>query len=74
MQIPLSAEQSRELGGLLLSCAQVGNTMQVLRAAQWRNSLAKVGLPAPFWVVHDLGLVLTAPPDVLAPRKQLSRV
>jgi hypothetical protein len=74
MTVTISADQSRELGGLLFSCAQVGNTMQVLRAAQWRNSLSKVGLPAPFWVVHDLGLLLAAPPDVLAARPGLSRI
>ena len=30
------------------------------RAAHWRNALTKVGLPVPFWAVHDLGSLATA--------------
>jgi hypothetical protein len=71
MAVPLSSEQAREVGGLLLSCAQVENPMQVLRAAHWRNALAKVGLPVPFWVVHDLGTMLIAEPDAIGVRPAL---
>jgi hypothetical protein len=72
--IPLSSEQSREVGGLLLSGAQVENAMQVLRAAHWRNALAKVGLPVPFWVVHDLGTLLIGEPDAIGARQGLASV
>ena len=51
--------QGREIGGLLLSCVQMDNPMAVLRAAHWRNALSKVGLPVPFWAVHDLGALAT---------------
>lgn len=67
--IPLSTEQSRDIGGLLLSAAQVESPMQILRAAHWRNALVKVGLPVPFWVVHDLGMLLAAEPDALGARQ-----
>ncbi len=33
-----------------------------LRAAQWRNSLTRVGLTVPFWLVHDLGLLTVIDP------------
>ncbi|MCC6876716.1 MAG: hypothetical protein IT378_20605, partial [Sandaracinaceae bacterium] len=49
-----------EIGGLALSCVQIDNPMQTLRAAHWRNALAKVGLPVPFFAVHDLGSLATA--------------
>ncbi len=36
--------------------------MLSLRAATWRNTLTRVGLPIPFWVVHDLGILTVAEP------------
>lgn len=30
-----------------------------MRAAQWRNSLARVGVSAPLWLVHDVGMLFT---------------
>src|SRR5262249_38033188 len=65
--------QERELGGLLFSGTQVANPMQALRAAEWRNRLSRVGLPVPFWVVHDLGLLFLAPPDRIGPRTALAQ-
>lgn len=56
----LNTAQGREIGGLALSCVQVDNPMAVLRAAHWRNALTKVGLPVPFWAVHDIGMLATA--------------
>ncbi|MEZ4339385.1 MAG: hypothetical protein R3B82_22410 [Sandaracinaceae bacterium] len=63
--MPVSAQMAplptgRAIGGLALSCVQVDNPMAILRAAHWRNALAKVGLPVPFWAVHDLGMLATA--------------
>lgn len=54
-----STAQGREIGGLALSCVQIENPMAILRAAHWRNALTKVGLPVPFWAVHDLGSLAT---------------
>ena len=73
MAVSLSNEQERELGGLLFSGVQVANPMQALRAAEWRNRLARVGMPVPFWVVHDLGLLFLGPPDQLAARAGLAQ-
>ncbi len=52
----------RELGSLALSCVQVTEPMALLRAAQWRNALAKVGLGVPLFAVHDLGLLAVVDP------------
>ena len=51
--------QGRDIGGLALSCVQMDNPMAILRAAHWRNALSKVGLPVPFWAVHDIGALAT---------------
>lgn len=74
MTIPVSIEQSREIGGLLLSAVQADNPMLMVRAAQWRNTLAKVGLAVPFWAVHDLGVLLVGTPESIERRKGLSGV
>src|SRR5688572_29313428 len=34
--------------------------MLVLRAASWRNTLRRIGVHVPFFVVHDLGLLFSA--------------
>lgn len=49
----------RSIGGLALSVVQLDNPMSVMRAAHWRNALAKVGLAVPFWAVHDIGALCT---------------
>lgn len=74
MAVPLSSEQSREIGGLLLSAVQVDNPMQILRAAHWRNALTRVGLPVPFWVVHDLGTLLVGEPQAIGARHGLASI
>lgn len=66
--LPLTSEQAREIGGLFMSCVQVENPMQVLRAAHWRNALSKVGVTAPFWAVHDLGMLLVGQFDEIGAR------
>jgi hypothetical protein len=53
----------RDIGALALSVVRTDNPMVELRAAQWRNALAKVGLPVPFWAVHDLGLLAVIDPE-----------
>jgi hypothetical protein len=59
-------ETGRDVGSLALSRLRAENPMLVLRAAQWRNSLARVGLAVPFFAVHDLGLLAVADP-LMAP-------
>ena len=52
---------ARQAGTLALSHAQTGNPMALVRAAAWANTLGRLGLHLPLFVVHDLGLLLTAP-------------
>jgi hypothetical protein len=52
----------REIGSLALSCLRVEEPMAILRAAQWRNALARLGLGLPLFAVHDLGLLLVLDP------------
>lgn len=68
-----SSEALREIGGLLLSGARAETAMHLLRAAQWRNALVKVGMPVPLWVVHDVGTLLVAEPEIGA-RAEVQRV
>jgi len=60
--VPLAARlhgtaTGREIGSLALSVVRADNPMVAVRAAHWRNSLLRVGLPVPLWAVHDLGLL-----------------
>lgn len=55
-----TTEIAREIGGLALSCVRAENPMLILRAASWRNTLRRIGVHVPFFVVHDLGLLLCA--------------
>jgi hypothetical protein len=72
--ITLTTEQSRDVGGLGFSMVEADNAMLAVRAAQWRNSLAKVGLAVPFWVVHDLGLLLVHAPSELRLRRPMEKI
>jgi hypothetical protein len=49
----------RELGGLVVSRVVADNPMLMVRAAHWHNLLDGLGLGLPFFIVHDIGLLLT---------------
>ena len=62
--IPVEKHRSwlgRQAGTMVLSHAQVHNPMAPVRAAAWCNTLGRLGLHLPLFLVHDLGLLLTAP-------------
>jgi hypothetical protein len=62
--IPVEKQHSwlaRQVGTLALAHAQTGNPMALVRAAAWHNTIGRLGLHLPLFVVHDLGLLLTAP-------------
>jgi hypothetical protein len=61
-----TAVVQRELGGLVFSRVLTDNPMVMVRAAHWYNLLDGLGLGLPFFLVHDLGLLLTQPPTKLA--------
>ena len=50
-----------ELASLTFSRVVSGNPMVMVRAAHWHNLLDGLGLGLPFFLVHDLGLLLTQP-------------
>ena len=54
---PVTVE--RELGSLTFSRVIVENPMLMVRAAHWHNLLDGLGLGLPFFLVHDIGLLLT---------------
>lgn len=63
MPIPQGLARSwlaRQVGTLALSHVRVPNQMSVVRAATWHNLLAGMGVYLPLFVVHDLGVLLTA--------------
>lgn len=49
----------RELASLSFSRVVSDNPMVLVRAAHWHNLLDGLGLGLPFFLVHDLGLLLT---------------
>lgn len=51
----------RELASLTFSRVITENPMVLVRAAHWHNLLDGLGLGLPFFLVHDLGLLLTQP-------------
>jgi hypothetical protein len=72
-----SAQQflAYQMGTLAYSQVQTPNPMSFVRAAAWHNMLARLGLHVPFFLVHDLGLLLTGGAGQggpqIAPRAQL---
>jgi hypothetical protein len=63
--VPIPPDMQRsylglQVGSLLLSRVSVPNPMGVVRAASWHNHMLRLGLPLPLFVVHDLGLLMTA--------------
>jgi hypothetical protein len=52
---------ARQVGTLVLSHVKVQNPMAAVRAAAWANRMGRLGVHLPFFVVHDLGTLLTAP-------------
>ncbi|MCA9669924.1 MAG: hypothetical protein KC503_30220 [Myxococcales bacterium] len=62
--MPIPADQrrsylARQVGTLELSRVGHPNPMALVRAASWHNSLLRLGVPLPLFIVHDLGLLLT---------------
>ena len=56
----------RELASLTFSRVISENPMVMVRAAHWHNLLDGLGLGLPFFLVHDLGLLLTQPLSQIA--------
>jgi hypothetical protein len=64
MPIPADRRRTplaRQVGGLALAHLRLDNPMAAVRAATWSNVLTRLGLNLPLFVVHDLGILFTAP-------------
>src|SRR5580704_9227775 len=53
------------LGSLALSVVRPGAPMMIVRAIRWYRDLARLGLHAPLFLVHDLGLLYASPKEQL---------
>jgi hypothetical protein len=64
------------LGGLALSVVRAAAPMMIVRAVKWHRDLERLGVHAPLFVVHDLGLLYAAPKEQIhmAPRTALEAV
>jgi hypothetical protein len=64
------------LGGLALSVVRPSAPMMIVRAVKWHRDLERLGVHAPLFVVHDLGLLYAAPKEQLhlAPRPALEAI
>src|SRR5207302_6848504 len=52
---------ARQVGTLALAHVRTQNPMAVVRAAAWANRMGRLGVHLPLFLVHDLGILLTAP-------------
>ena len=63
---------ARQIGTLALSHVRVDNPMAPVRAASWCNTISRLGIHLPLFVVHDVGQLFTArqatASTVVAPR------
>ena len=63
---------ARQVGTLVLSHVRVQNPMAAVRAAAWANRMGRLGVHLPLFMVHDVGLLLTAPKASAAPATGLT--
>jgi hypothetical protein len=62
--IPVEKRRSylaRQVGTLALSHVRTQNPMALMRAAAWANRMGRLGVHLPLFLVHDVGLLFTAP-------------
>ncbi len=68
----MSNAEQRALGGLMLSCASASELALGTRPVGWYNSLVRLGINAPLFLVHDLGAALLGTVTHFEPRKDLA--
>src|ERR1041384_4934536 len=62
--VPVPAERrrsflARQVATMALSHVQVDTPMALVRAAAWSNSLMRMGVYLPLFVIHDVGVMLS---------------
>jgi hypothetical protein len=82
--VPIPAERrrsylARQIATMVLSHVQVDSPMALVRATAWSNSLSRMGVHLPLFLIHDIGVMLSLQRGsggyVLRPREsQLARV
>src|SRR5512138_801808 len=80
--VPVERRRSylaRQVATMALSHVQVDTPMAIVRAAAWANSLSRMGVHLPLFLVHDIGVMISlsrgAGGYVLRPREsQLARI
>jgi hypothetical protein len=50
---------ARQVGTMVLSLVHTENPMAQVRAASWHNSLQRMGVYLPLFLIHDLGVMLS---------------
>jgi hypothetical protein len=50
---------ARQVGTMVLSFVQSENPMAPVRAASWHNSLQRMGVHLPLFLIHDIGVMLS---------------
>lgn len=62
MPVPAGMRRSylaRQIGSLAFSPVIGHNAMVMVRAAAWHNTVTRLGIPLPLFVIHDLGVILS---------------
>jgi hypothetical protein len=62
--VPIPAERrrsflARQVATMALSHVQVDTPMAIVRASAWSNSLMRMGVHLPLFVIHDVGVMLS---------------
>jgi hypothetical protein len=62
--VPIPSERrrsylARQVATMALSHVQVDTPMAIVRAAAWTNSLARMGVYLPLFIIHDIGVMLS---------------
>jgi hypothetical protein len=62
--VPIPAERrrsylARQVATMVLSHVQTDTPMAIVRASAWANSLARMGVHLPLFLIHDIGVMLS---------------
>ncbi len=68
MSTQLNAAERRVYGSLALCCAHGATGTLGTRPLGWYNSLTRLGINVPFFIVHDLGAILLGARGPFSPR------
>ena len=67
----LTVQERRVYGSLAVCCVPNATGTMGTRPLTWYNTLCRLGITVPFFVVHDLGAILLGTQPPFAPRPNL---